>query len=151
MVLPFPWGPDTIITGVDDVTCEQREWMVKAVIAKSTTAAQLAKRFPIRRGTIQVWKERWLKHRPFQRGIGRPRILDVEGLLSVRDYCRLNGPTATASLRRHIKACYVSTLQKRGKAINHIDPSDGETAEPPSTRTMGRYLKALVVEHPAYV
>jgi hypothetical protein len=140
-----------MITSVNDVTCEQRAWMVSSIIDKSTAAAKLAQRFPIRRKTIQVWKERWLKHRPFQPRTGRPRILDVDSLILVRDYCRLNGPTATTDLRRHIKGCYVSTLLKRGKAIDHIDLTVQEPAEPPSKRTMDRYLKALVLEFPVCV
>jgi hypothetical protein len=136
---PYPWGLDNTVTGLGDLNSERKMWFVDQILKCGNKASKLAKRFNLSRFAILHWVKTFRRTGILMCREGRPRVLDRPSILSLVTHCREHGYADTPALRHQIRVSHHSTMVKRGRDFDF--ESDDE--EPPSKRTLGRYLVIL--------
>jgi transposase len=136
---PYPWGPDTVVTGLAGLDRERKMWFVDQILQHGNGAASLARRFNLPRFAILHWVKAFRKRGILMSRAGRPRIVDSQGMEDIYSHCLSHGYADTPALRQQIRVSHHSTLMKRGRGVDYV--SDEE--EPPSKRSLMRYLAML--------
>jgi transposase len=135
----YPWGPDSTVLGPESVNAEQKLWFVRQTLDCGISAPQLAARFDLNHHTVKQWVKTFRKRGKFEGKPGRPPLLDHQSLTTVDEYCRSHGYGDTTGLRDQIRTSTHSAMVKRGREVDY----ESEDEEPPSRRTMGRYLAIM--------
>jgi transposase len=136
---PYPWGEDSTVIGPESVTAEQKLWFVRQTLDCGISAPKLAARFDLNHHTVKQWVKTFRKRGKFEGKPGRPRLLDRQSLVMVNEYCRSHGYDDSTGLRAQIRTSTRDAMEKRGREIDYESGDE----EPPSKRTMGRYIAIM--------
>jgi transposase len=135
----YPWGPDSVVTGLASVDCEQKMWFVDQILKHGNSAAKLARRFSLPRFAVLHWVKTFRRTGILWSKCGRPRILDRQSMITLVGHCNLHGYADTADLRQQIRVGHHATLTRNGREVDFKPDED----EPPSKRSQKRYITWL--------
>jgi hypothetical protein len=77
---PSPFGPLPVNLAERNLTSDEKSWIGRQIVDRTLTVAKAARRFNLKRDVLKKWA-RYIREgiRP-QEKVGRPRIIDEEGV-----------------------------------------------------------------------
>lgn len=122
-----------------NVSVTQKEWLTKQVVSGVMTAAQIAKKYKLKRVRVVNWVFRHRKGRVTRSSQGRALALDREALLGLQEWLARRGQAAenTAEVEKHLKEAYQAT-RKRRRSDENVNGDDSKSKM--SRVTMLKYL-----------
>lgn len=113
-----PCGGVGVAFDPEMITATQREWLTKQIVNGTMTAAQVARRYKLKRVTLGNWAFRHRKGHTARSVQGRPRALDKEALLGLQTWLKQRDPVTNNSddlsdVKEKLKEAYRETRKRR--------------------------------------